>query len=86
MRTKKNLARHELIGLNVWVIESTDPTLKSLNGMIIDETKNTFKIEVNGKIKKISKSICKFRFKLDDGFVDVAGKSIVGRPQDRIKK
>ena len=54
MITSKNLVHHEFIGLNVQVTNEKNTSLK-LIGTIIDETKNTIKIEdVNKKrFKKI---------------------------------
>jgi ribonuclease P protein subunit POP4 len=86
MITPRNISRHEMIGLEVEISESRDPTLKNLKGRIIDETKNTFTIQVNEKKKKIPKGICKFRFRLKDANVEVSGHGIIGRPQERIKK
>ena len=85
--TPKNLVRHELIGLEVKIKDSTDPTLKNLKGRIIDETYNTFKIEVRGKEKIIPKRNCIFIFILPNKTkVQVDGKLLMARPEDRIKK
>ena len=86
--TPKNLVRHELIGLAVRIDESTDPTLKGVRGRVIDETYNTLKIETkDGKEKVIPKRNCIFIFTLPNKTkVQVDGKLLVGRPEDRIKK
>ncbi len=86
MITPKNILRHELIGLDVEITDSSDPTLKDLKGRIVDETKKTLKIEADGKRKIIPKNICTFRFIVESSPVEVQGKALVGRPQDRIKK
>jgi ribonuclease P protein subunit POP4 len=86
MITPKNLIRHELIGLEVKIVDSTDPTIKGTKGRIIDETRNMLTIEALGKRKKVPKAICRFHFRLEDALVEVDGKTIVGRPQDRVKK
>jgi ribonuclease P protein subunit POP4 len=86
MISPRNLIRHELIGLDVEIIDSTDPSLKNLKGRIIDETKNTLTIDVAGSRKRVAKGICTFQFSLDEARVEVIGRVIVGRPQDRIKK
>ena len=39
----------ELIGRMVTIIESTDPSWINLSGIIIDETKHTFLIEIEKK-------------------------------------
>jgi len=86
MITPRNITRHELIGLEVRVSESTDPTMKGIHGRVIDETRNTLTIEVSGKHKLVPKGISTFRFTLDGTVVEVRGSALVGRPQDRIKK
>ncbi|MEM5870066.1 MAG: ribonuclease P protein subunit [Candidatus Aenigmatarchaeota archaeon] len=86
--TPKNLVRHELIGIEVKISKSTDPTQKGLKGKIIDETYNTFKIETeDGKEKIIPKANSVFIFTLPSGEkVEVEGKLLVARPEDRIKR
>lgn len=86
MITPKNITKHELIGLEVEIVEATDLTLKGIKGRIIDESKQTLTIESRGKRKKIVKQICTFRFKLGETVLEVEGRAIVARPQDRIKK
>jgi len=39
MITSENIALHELIGLKIEVVESTNPQILGLNGVVIDETK-----------------------------------------------
>lgn len=83
-----NLVRHELISLPVKVVKSTDPTQSKLSGKVIDETYNTMKIETkNGKEKTVIKGNCVFVFTiLDKTKVQVDGKLLISRPEDRIKK
>ncbi|MDI6798618.1 MAG: ribonuclease P protein subunit [Candidatus Aenigmarchaeota archaeon] len=86
--TPQNLVRHELINLVVKIAKSTDPTQEGLRGRVIDETYNTFKIETEeGKEKIIPKKNCVFIFTLPNKTkVQVDGKLLVARPEDRIKK
>ncbi len=86
MINARNIARHELIGLEVEITRSNDPTLKDLKGRIVDETKNTLTIEAGGKRKIVPKGICTFRIKLESDRVEVSGKALVSRPEDRIKR
>ncbi|MBC7100493.1 ribonuclease P protein component 1 [Methanothermobacter tenebrarum] len=88
MITPRNVFRHELIGLKVKVAESPHKDFKGLKGKVIDETKNTLKIELkDGKEIIIPKNVAKFHFKLPDGqVVEIDGRIIVGRPEERIKK
>jgi len=81
------LVRHELIGLKVKVEKSTDPTQRGISGRIIDETYNTLKIEAKDKEKTAIKENCVFVFTLPNRKkVEVDGKLLVSRPEDRIKK
>ena len=85
--TPQNLVRHELISLPVKIIKSTDPTQKGLKGKVIDETYNTLKIETKEGEKIIPKGNCVFIFTLPNKVkVQVDGKLLIGRSEDRIKK
>lgn len=46
MITPRNVFRHELIGLNVKIAKCTHKPLEGVEGRVIDETKNTLKIEL----------------------------------------
>ena len=88
MITARNIFRHELIGLKVKVAESSHKDFKGLKGKVIDETKNTLKIELeDGKEIIVPKNVAIFHFRLPDGqIVEIDGRIIVGRPEERIKK
>lgn len=82
----QNLVRHELIGLKVSIAKSTDSTQK-ISGTVVDETYNTFVVESKGKEKRIPKKNSIFIFVLPNGMkVEVEGKILISRPEDRIKK
>ena len=85
--TPRNLVHHELIGLDVEISSSKDPTQKNVVGRIVDETRNTILVEKHsGKRVRIPKAISVFAFKLPDGRrVLVDGNIIIGRPEDRLK-
>ncbi|WP_409199555.1 ribonuclease P protein component 1 [Methanobrevibacter sp. DSM 116169] len=91
MINSKNIVYHELIGLSVNVHKFNNESLNRI-GTVIDETKNTLKIEFitgNGKIteKVFPKKVSTFQFKLPNGeFVEIDGKILLIRPEDRIKK
>ena len=86
MITKNNLVHHEFIGLNVDVRSRTDKSL-NLFGTVIDETKNTLKIESLGQEKLIPKKGSIFTFEIPSGEkVEVTGDILSIRPEDRIKK
>ncbi len=83
---KKMLARSELIGLDVEVIESENRFNKGLKGKVIDETKNMFIIETKKGKKSIIKDQCIFEFKLKEKNIQINGKSLTTRPEERIKQ
>ena len=87
MITSKNLVHHEFIGLNVHAISKNNESL-DLKGTIIDETKNTIKIEgIDNTEKIIPKNGTIFIFEIPDGEkIEVDGNILSIRPEDRIKK
>jgi len=76
----------ELIGRTVTIIECTDPSWMNLSGLIIDETKHTFLIEIEKKQKRIAKQTATFAFEYHDKKIIVKGTRLVYRPEERIKK
>ncbi len=85
--SKQNLLRHELIGLSVEVVGSSDQNLVGKKGTVVDETQNTVAIEEDGEVKSLQKSAVVLRVTLPDGEeVQIDGKKLVARPEDRIKK
>ncbi len=88
-RNAENLVMHELIGLVVRVSKSSDPGKKGISGTVIDETRNTLAVETRNKGERrvLPKAECTFRFTLPGGdAVEVEGKAIIARPEDRTKK
>ena len=85
--TPDNIVRHEFIGLQVSVKESSDPKKEGIKGKVFDETKKTLKIDTGQKEVTIPKEESKFVFELpEDGKIKINGKVILGRPEERIKK
>jgi len=86
----KNILYHELIGLYCEVF-NVNKSFTGICGIVIDETKKTLLIEkiVEDKIKEklVPKDVSIFHFKLPDGdWVEINGKILVNRPEDRIKR
>ncbi|OGD45991.1 hypothetical protein A3K79_07570 [Candidatus Bathyarchaeota archaeon RBG_13_46_16b] len=53
----------------------------------MDETRNTFNILQDGKTKTAIKNDSVFQFRFHDGtVVEIDGRILVGRPEDRVKK
>ncbi|RBQ22887.1 Ribonuclease P protein component 1 [Candidatus Methanobinarius endosymbioticus] len=87
MITSKNVFYHELIGLYSKVVKSYNEFLVGINGNIIDERKKTISIETEKGVKIIPKNVSIFHLLLPNGeWVEIDGKILVNRPEDRIKK
>ena len=87
MITANNLVHHEFIGLDVHVTGKNNKSL-NLKGTIIDETKNTIKIEGLDNIERVvPKDGSIFVFEIPNGEkVEIDGNILSIRPEDRIKK
>ncbi len=90
------LIYHELIGLEIQVIRSTNPALIGIHGLVIDETKNLLIIEnLRSRELKIPKADSEFLFRIpaelsekgrrSDTFVKIQGNLLLSQPENRIK-
>ena len=87
MITPNNLVRHELIGLEARVVESTNPSQVGLSGRVVDETRNILSIDTSKGVRNLPKQDCIFSFHLSSGeWVRVDGRLLLARPEDRPKK
>ncbi|MGB9714038.1 MAG: ribonuclease P protein component 1 [Candidatus Bathyarchaeales archaeon] len=87
MKVTPDIVRYEFIGTEAAVAKSKHPSYIGIRGKVIDETKNTFTILHEGKRKTIIKEAAVFHFHFSDGtIVEIDGKLLVGRPEDRLKK
>ena len=86
MITPHNILRHELIGLQVRVLDALNPSVNGIRGKVIDETRNTLSISNGEETAMIPKEIATFRFHLPTGIlVDVDGGRLMSRPENRLK-
>jgi ribonuclease P protein subunit POP4 len=81
------ILQHELIGLKAEVVRSSNSNCLGIWGRVIDETQKTFTVMYKGKQKVIIKQESVLHFTLADGSViEVDGRVLIGRPEDRVKK
>lgn len=81
------MLRHELIGLEARVTNSSDPGLIGTYGTIVDETRDMLVIEHVGKPKIVPKAHSIFMLTLPSGEeVEVDGAKLVARPEERVRK
>jgi len=83
---ENDIVKDELIGKRVRIKESRDPSLVHKSGTILDETMNTFLIEIEHKQKRIAKHIATFEFEFEGKKFLINGSRLRFRPEDRIKK
>ena len=87
MKVTADIIRYEFIGSVGKVAQSLHKDYVGVGGKVIGETKNTFTFLQAGQAKSIIKEFSVFNFKFDDGtVVDIDGKLLVGRSEDRLKK
>ena len=84
MITAENITRHELIGLEASIIESTNSQIVGLHGKIIDETKSMFSIHTEKGVKMMAKENSVWKFELNDTFATVNGNAIAKRSYERM--
>lgn len=87
MNITPDIVRYEFIGTDAKIAESSHHDNVGISGKIIGETRNTFEILHEGKKKTIAKDSSVFHFRFSDGtIVEINGKLLTGRPEDRLKK
>ncbi len=87
MKITPDIVRCEFIGTEAKVAKSCHEDYVGVLGKVVDETRNTFTIVNGGTRKAIMKESAVFHFKFLDGtVVEINGKLLVGRPEDRLKK
>lgn len=82
-KDNKNLVKYEFIGTEVEITNSKNKSLIGEKGKITDETRNMFILDTG---KKIIKSQCTLKMKINKKNTEIKGEVLVGRPEDRIKK
>jgi len=80
----ETLPRRELVGLDVEVAESADPSKVGIAGTVVAETTQTLAIEGADRVWHVPKAESTFEFTLPDGqVVSVDGDGLVARPARR---
>lgn len=84
--TNKTIVLHELIGLDVKVVNCSDRSQIGINGKVINETKNTLLVQTADGTKRIVKKNSVFEFSVQGRSFTVQGIEISSRPHERIEK
>ena len=84
MITADTISRHEFIGLDTKIINSSNSEVVGLNGTVINETKSMFTINTENGMKMIPKSTNDWKFTVQNKEITINGSKISKRPFERI--
>jgi ribonuclease P protein subunit POP4 len=84
--SKSNIHKHEFLGRTVKVVSQSDKSWEGVTGKIVNETKNTFLMEINGVERVLPKKNTVLSLKIKDEEIKVDVSKLTFRPEDRIKK
>lgn len=80
-----NVLVNEIIGLTVEVLNDSNPQNIQIRGKVVDETMKTLLIKTT-KTLRIAKQNAIFKINIGDKIVQVEGRNLIGKPENRIKK
>jgi ribonuclease P protein subunit POP4 len=87
LKVTHEILQGEFIGLRVKVTKSANSSHVGILGTIVDETRNTFVIREEEKKRIVAKNQAVLEITLpDSAVVEIDGKYLVGRPEDRLKR
>jgi ribonuclease P protein subunit POP4 len=86
MITSQNVIHHEIIGLEAKIIHCSEETLIGVAGKVIDETRRTITLQRRDRRLTVPKSNITLQIHLPNSEqVELQGKILLARPEDRIK-
>jgi ribonuclease P protein subunit POP4 len=87
MKVGPEIVHSEFIGKEAKIAKSRHSDYLGASGRVVDETRNTFILREGEKRRIIVKESAFFHFRFPDGtVVEIDGKLLTGRPEDRLKK
>jgi ribonuclease P protein subunit POP4 len=87
MNVHPEILSYEFIGTTMRITKSTNASQVGLSGIIVDETRNTFVVVTKTGPKRVAKASTTLNFIFQyNTIVEVEGKLLTGRPEDRLKK
>ncbi len=87
MKVTPDIIRYEFIGAQALVAKSLNRDYIGVGGLVVGETRNTLQLQNGARTRSIIKDAASFDFTFNDGtVVEVDGKLLVGRSEDRLKK
>ncbi|MGD6806166.1 MAG: ribonuclease P protein component 1 [Candidatus Bathyarchaeia archaeon] len=87
MKVTPDIVRYEFIGTHGVVTASPNIDYVGVGGLVVGETRNTFLLQDEERTRSVIKDLASFDFTFNDGtVVEIDGKLLVGRSEDRLKK
>lgn len=87
MKITPSILQREFIGLRAKIVASSNTFNIGIKGMITDDSRNTLSIRQGNEEKIIIKDTSIFHVTLPDRqIIEIDGRVLVGRPEDRVKK
>ncbi|MBN2458013.1 ribonuclease P protein subunit [Candidatus Woesearchaeota archaeon] len=83
--TVNTILKRELVGLEIRVVKSDNPSLACITGRIVDESRNTLIVYDGKKTRKLIKAQITFETVFKGKKIIIDGKNIIRKPEDRIK-
>jgi RNase P/RNase MRP subunit p29 len=71
-----------VLGKHIIIVYTTNASLEKVEGIVVDETQNTFVIKTDDKELRVQKQCC--TFKIGDNIIE--GSTLLHRPEERLKK
>lgn len=84
--TKHEILKEEIIGKKVKVTHAKNNSLNGIEGIIVDETRNTITVDTPNGGKKLLKSQVVLKMVSKGNVYELDGRLLLNRPEDRIKK
>jgi RNase P/RNase MRP subunit p29 len=81
MSTDNQIIHAEWTGKHVRIVTASNPSQKGIEGVVVDETRNTIAIQTAKGIKRVQKHGTMFEI---DGH-EVDGEEVLAAPEERIK-
>ena len=81
MSMSTNVIHAEWTGKHICVVDAANPSQKGLEGIVVDETRNTVVVETTNGVKRVQKHGSVFAI---DGH-EVEGDDVLAAPEERIK-
>lgn len=87
MQYNRRLAIRPLIGLFATVKQSTNPMLRNISGVIVDDTHNMLTLTDGLRHRQIPKTSVVFELSLPEGeTAEIDGMALMGTPAERLRR